>query len=120
LSSIYYLLSSDSPIGYLHRNRSDIIHYFHSGSSIRYLIVSPDGKVEEKTLGCDIANGELPQMIVQGGYWKAARLSSGEYGLISEAVAPGFDYEDNELATVAEIDRSFPDLAAYLDGYIKR
>jgi predicted cupin superfamily sugar epimerase len=120
LSSIYYMLTSDSPVGYLHRNRSDIIHYFHSGSSIRYLIVSPDGEAEEKTLGCDIAKGELPQLLVQGGYWKASRLGSGEYGLISEAVTPGFEYEDNELATLDGIDRSFPDLVVYLDDYIKR
>ncbi len=27
MSSIYYLLTDDSPIGYFHRNQSDIIHY---------------------------------------------------------------------------------------------
>ena len=120
LTSIYYMLTSDSPTGYLHRNNSDIIHFYHSGSPIQYFLISPDGKAEERILGPDIANGALPQLVVKGGVWKASRLCSGEYGLISEAVAPGFEYEDNEIATLEMANHLFPELTSYLDEYIRR
>ena len=107
-------------MGYLHRNNSDIIHFYHLGSPIKYLIISPDGKIEEQILGPDIANGELPQLVVKGGDWKASQLCSGEYSLISEAVAPGFEYEDNEIATLEVINQLFPGLVSCLEKYMKR
>ena len=32
MTSIYYLLTKDSPIGHFHLNHSDIVHYYHSVS----------------------------------------------------------------------------------------
>ncbi|QYZ64806.1 MAG: cupin [Gammaproteobacteria bacterium (ex Lamellibrachia satsuma)] len=119
LSSIYYLLTDDSPIGYLHKNRSDIIHYFHSGSHLTYHIIHPDGKVERVVLGKDLAAGQKLQLIVKGGCWKATELTTGEYGLVSEAVCPGFDYADMTIATREEIQRLFPKNLDELDRLIK-
>lgn len=113
------MLTSDDPHGYLHKNKSDIIHFHHLGSAIKYLIISPEGKIKEQILGPDIINGQLPQLVVNGGDWKVSQLCSGEYGLISEAVAPGFEYEDNEIATSELVKLTFPDLASRLDKYIK-
>ena len=110
LSSIYYMLTDDSPIGYLHKNKSDIVHYFHSGSAITYYIINPDGKLEKKVLGNDISQGQTPQLIVKGGYWKASELIEGEYGLLSEAVSPSFEYEDMMLACTESIEIKFPAL----------
>ena len=98
MTSIFYLLTNDSPRAFLHRNRSDIVHYFHVGDPVEYLLIDPDGNIHKTIMGADLAAGQLLQLTVPGGYWKSSRLVSGEYGLISEAVAPGFDYADNELA----------------------
>ncbi|MBA1331613.1 cupin, partial [Candidatus Endoriftia persephone str. Guaymas] len=38
LTSIYYLLTDDAPVGHLHRNRSNILHYFHAGAPLRYTL----------------------------------------------------------------------------------
>ncbi len=119
-SSIYYMLTDDQPIGYLHKNASDIVHFYHMGGAIRYLIISPEGMITEKILGPDIANGQLPQLLVRGGHWKAAQLCSGDYGLISEAVSPGFDYADNTLANLAQIQQLFPHLVDQVDAVIKK
>ncbi|RDH87404.1 MAG: cupin [endosymbiont of Seepiophila jonesi] len=119
LTSIYYLLSNDSPIGYLHQNRSDIIHYFHSGSPLTYHIIHPEGKVERVIMGKDLAAGQKLQLIVKGGCWKATELTTGEYGLVSEAVCPGFDYADMTIATREEIQRLFPKILDELDRLIK-
>ena len=119
LTSIYYMLTSDNPIGYLHRNKSDIIHFYHLGSPIKYLIITLEGKLKEKILGPNIAAGEVPQLLVKGGEWKASELCSGSYGLLSEAVSPGFEYDDNEIAKPEVIHRLYPDLKSRLNKYIK-
>uniref|UniRef100_UPI004056EA33 cupin domain-containing protein n=1 Tax=Candidatus Electronema sp. TaxID=2698783 RepID=UPI004056EA33 len=48
LTSIYYLLTQESPIGLLHRNRSDILHYHQRGAAVKYLLISPEGSLSER------------------------------------------------------------------------
>lgn len=114
MSSIYYLLTDDSPIGHWHRNRSDIMHYFHAGEALRYWLIDPGGELSQHTLGLDLAAGETPQLLVPGGYWKATELCSGHYGLISEAVCPGFDLADMDLAAAAHLAEQFPEHQAII------
>lgn len=119
LSSIFYMLTDDSPIGYLHQNKSDIIHYFHGGSPLTYVILHPDGNLEKKILGVELEKGQQLQLIVRGGCWKATELESGEFGLISEAVAPGFEYEDMELAKQEIIKNRFPQAWDRIAKYVR-
>jgi uncharacterized protein len=119
LSSIFYMLTDDSPIGYLHRNRSDIIHYFQGGSPLTYLILHPDGELERKILGTDFKQRHQLQLIVRGGCWKATQLETGEFGLVSEAVSPGFEFEDMELADERMIRNQFSHLWDQFSKYIK-
>ncbi|MCI5218365.1 MAG: cupin domain-containing protein [Candidatus Electrothrix sp. LOE2] len=119
LTSIYYMLTQDNPGGFLHRNKSDILHYHHLGAPIKYTLISPDGVLSEKILGPDIAHGETLQLLVPGGWWKASRICDGDYALISEAVSPGFEYADNEIATEELVQQLFPDIKPMLDAFIK-
>ncbi len=118
LTSIYYMLTDDSPIGHFHINQSDIVHYFHIGDPILYLIVHPNGHLEKKLLGLDIEKGHQPQLIVKGGCWKASVLQQGTYGLIGEAVAPGFDYRDSLIAEPQNFRNLFPQLWSELAPYV--
>lgn len=97
LTSIYYLLTQDSPVGHWHLNRSDILHFFHLGAPVTYYLIHPDGRLETVVLGPDPQKGHRLQLAVKGGTWKASHLEAGEFGLVSEAVAPGFEYEDMTL-----------------------
>lgn len=119
MTSIYYMLTDDRPIDHLHQNKSDIMHYFHAGSSITYILVDLEGKLHKVKLGLDLSKGEIPQLLVPGGYWKAAILEAGEYGLLGEAVAPGFDYRDMTIAKQDNIQKQFPHLWNELTMYIK-
>jgi uncharacterized protein len=119
LSSIFYMFTDDSSVGYLHRNRSDIIHYFQGGSPLTYLILHPDGKLERKIMGADFDQGHQLQLVVRGGCWKATELEAGEFGLVSGAVSPGFEYEDMELAEERVIKDQFPHLWDRIAKYIK-
>ncbi len=112
LTSIYYLLTKASPIGHFHRNTSHIMHYFHFGDPINYYLIYPDGELKEIILGPDIMSGQLLQFVVPGGVWKASKLDiHGQYGygLIGEAVAPGFEYEDMQLGKTSDLLQAFPD-----------
>lgn len=103
-SSIYYLLTRESPIGHWHRNKSEILHFFHCGHPITYWLLHQNGRIEKHTLGHEIDKGHALQMFVPGGSWKASCLEDkGEYGLISEVVIPEFRYEDMTLASVQDI-----------------
>lgn len=99
MTVIYYMLCKDSSIDHWHTNKSDIMHFHLQGGPLRYLVLDPqDGKLHQYTLGQDISKGETMQLLVPGGTWKACYLLEGDYGLISEAVTPGFEYEDMRLA----------------------
>lgn len=110
MTSIFYLLAAESPVGHFHLNRSDIVHYFHLGDPIEYFLIYPDGRLETVTMGHDITRGQQLQLTVKGGVWKASRLTSGShgYGLISEAVSPGFDFADMTLGEASQLSEQFP------------
>ena len=122
-TSIFYLLAPSSPVGHFHRNKARTVHTLHRGRG-RYVVLHPSSalsgsaggrsgagvvKVEEFTVGHDLAAGERLQWIVEGGRWKSTYLlpdlssegagSSEEGLLISETVVPGFDFEDHDFLT---------------------
>ena len=111
MTSIYYLLTAQSPIGHFHMNQSDIMHYFHAGDPITYYLIHPDGELETVVMGSDPSQGQVMQMAVTGGTWKASTISTDgkfAYGLIGEAVAPGFEYADMQLGDSATLVAQFP------------
>ena len=111
MTSIYYLLTEDFPVGHFHMNQSDIVHYYHLGDAIEYSLIFPDGTLETVMMGSDVIAGECLQLHVPGGVWKASRLMKGSsrFGLISEAVSPGFDYADMQLGDRQKLSARFPE-----------
>ncbi len=105
LTCIYYLLTRDSPIGHLHENQSAIIHLFQLGAPIKYTLVSPEGVLSQTILGPEVDQGQQLQLVVPSGWWKASELVSGDFALISEAVSPGFEYEDMSFISKSEVKR---------------
>ncbi|MGH1374179.1 MAG: cupin domain-containing protein [Cellvibrionaceae bacterium] len=108
ISSIYYLLTDDAPIGRWHLNQSDILHYFHRGDPIRYYLIDEQGELTTHLLGPDPSLGHCLQLAVKGGTWKASQLEQGNYGLLSEAVCPGFEYQDMQLGEASRLLAQFP------------
>lgn len=112
MTSIYYLLTKASPIGHFHMNQSDIMHYFHMGDPITYYMLNTNGSLQTTILGPDPTKGHQMQMMVKGGTWKASKTSTDGmygYGLIGEAVAPGFEYSDMQLGKTAMLLKQFPE-----------
>jgi hypothetical protein len=112
------MLTGDNPIGHLHVNRSDILHFFHAGWPLTYLLVSPDGKLERRILGPDLQAGHELQLLVRAGTWKATLLEQGDYGLLSEVVIPAFDVRKREMASANRVKSLFPHLWQELARFV--
>jgi predicted cupin superfamily sugar epimerase len=108
MSSIYYMLTADSPVDHFHTKHSAGIQYHHFGDPLTYHLIHQDGRYERVVLGPDLAAGQVPSLAVEGGTWKAAELASGTYGLVSEVVSPAWEMEDMILVTRAELLGKFP------------
>lgn len=90
-SQVYYMLTRDRPINYLHWLAPDDTHTLIEGGPVDYFIFHPDGKVEKVVLGRDVAHGERPLVAVPGGCWKALKLHDGaSYALMANALSPEF------------------------------
>jgi predicted cupin superfamily sugar epimerase len=100
-TSIYFLLGPGQYSAW-HQVASDESWFFHMGSDIEvYLLVPIDGAqgsvVQTQTLGAHCGCFELT---IPAGRWFAARPVDPEtHSLVSCVVAPGFQFEDFELAT---------------------
>lgn len=123
LTSIYYLLTIDSPHGRFHLNQSDIMHYFQLGDPITYYLIHPTGELETRILGNDFTQGHELQFNVPAGVWKASLMDvKGQhgYGLLGEAVAPGFEYDDMTLGETDAMLAQFPQHADLIKRLSKR
>lgn len=90
-SQVYYLLTRDRPVNYLHWLEPDDTHILIEGGPVDYFIFHPDGQVEKVVLGRNIAAGEKPLVAVPGGCWKALRLhDEAAYALMANVLSPEF------------------------------
>jgi uncharacterized protein len=90
-SQVYYMLTRDRPINFLHWLAPDDTHILIEGGPVDYFIFHPDGRVEKVVLGRDVAHGERPLVAVPGGCWKALKLHDGvSYALMANALSPEF------------------------------
>jgi hypothetical protein len=107
-TAIYFLLRPGEESRW-HRVRSAEVWLWHSGGPLTLLDggdgdrpAGPAGPVSAVTvsavtLGPGLAAGQVPQHVIPGGHWQAARPASGAEVLVSCVVAPGFDFSDFEL-----------------------
>jgi predicted cupin superfamily sugar epimerase len=88
-SRIYYLLTAEAPVNYLHWLASDDTHVLLEGGPVDYFIFHPDGSVAKVTLGRDLAAGQQLVVAIPGGCWKALRLHPGAgYVLLANVLSP--------------------------------
>jgi uncharacterized protein len=111
-TSIYYLMTVRD-VSSWHKVTSDEIWYFHGGSPAVQLLIYPDGSMDKRIIGLDIAAGQVPQSLIPANTWQAAVLLEKDenvWGLFGASVFPGFEYEDFTGATVEQMLKEFPHL----------
>lgn len=108
-TSIYYLLEGKD-MSVFHRLKSDEIWHFYTGtSSIKITLISPEGKLTEHLIGTNPDYDEVFQFIIPKNHWFAAEpTNKSGYALVGCTVAPGFDFDDFEMAKREELIKQFP------------
>ncbi|MBN2527526.1 MAG: cupin domain-containing protein [Deltaproteobacteria bacterium] len=115
-TAIYFLLEKKQCSAF-HRIRSDELWHFHMGDSLLIHIILDNGTLQSQRLGPHIESGDAFQVVVPKGCWFAAEVLNPEsYSLCSCTVAPGFAFDDFELADPEHLAKTYPQ---YMD-LIKR
>ena len=116
-TSIYYLLEVGQRSA-LHRIKQDELWHFHAGQPLEVRVIHPDGRGEALRVG--LSEGATPQAVVPAGCWFGAThpegTAPGAYTLVGCTVAPGFDFDDFELAERGALVTRFPQHRAWIEA----
>lgn len=99
-----------------HRIKSDEMWHFYKGCRLHIHVIHPDGHYELMQLGADYLNGESFQLIVPANSWFASEPIGEEsaFSFVGCTVAPGFDFEDFELADADILSQQYPEHEALI------
>mgnify|MGYP002628758944 CR=1 FL=1 len=99
-TSIYFLLPGEHYSAW-HRVASDESWFFHKGSGVKVFSLVPSANAAQSVLQTQtLGSAGQFELTVPAGRWFAAKpLDPDGFALVSCVVAPGFEFEDFELAT---------------------
>ena len=107
-TSIFFLLKSKE-VSLFHRVKSDEIWHYYTGSSLVLSTLEKDAGLQQYILGPDPENNQDFQRTISAGSWMAAEvIDSNSFTLVGCTVAPGFVFEDFELAAREKLLVEFP------------
>lgn len=105
-TAIYFLLQAGE-ISAFHRIKSDETWHFYLGESLEVVEIDLKGKLIRTKIGRDFINGENLQYTVKAGHWFASH-SLGTFSFVGCTVAPGFDFNDFEMANGDKLKEQYP------------
>ncbi|MBI9037170.1 MAG: cupin domain-containing protein [Bacteroidales bacterium] len=118
-TSIYFLLKSED-FSSFHKIKSDEIWHFYQGSPLTIFLII-NGKIVKLLLGNNLDNGESFQQIVPKNSWFAACVNCpNSFSLIGCTVAPGFNFNDFEIAKRKELLSNYPSLHEKINKLTKK
>jgi predicted cupin superfamily sugar epimerase len=120
-TAIHFLIEGEN-FSAFHRLRSDEIWHFYAGDSLTVHVIDPEGEYSSILLGSDAECGETFQAVVKAGCWFASEISRNPHfwqnrpelghpkpwALVGCTVAPGFEFEDFDLAKREELVERYP------------
>lgn len=107
-TAIYFLLERGN-FSAFHKIKSDECWHFYAGQTLNVYVLQQDGKLATIRLGSDLNNGETFQFVVPANCWFASEPATNtDFSFVGCTVAPGFDFEDFELAKADELVQLFP------------
>jgi predicted cupin superfamily sugar epimerase len=113
-SSIYYLLTRETPVNYLHGLASDDEHVLVEGGPVDYYLFLPDGTATRQTLGRDVEVGQRPRVVAPGGCQKALQLREGAgYALMVTVLAPEWTADRAQIGAGKEFIHRYANAAPW-------
>ncbi|MBE1162946.1 cupin domain-containing protein [Dyella acidiphila] len=115
-TAIYYLLNNGDYSAW-HRIDADELWHFHLGDPLFIHMLHPQGELVTRILGNTLEQPDGTfQVLVPAGYWFAAeRTGPRGYTLAGCTVAPGFEFEHFELASMPDLLRRYSGHRALLE-----
>ena len=108
-TAIYFLLEQGD-FSAFHRIKSDECWHFYEGGTLLIHMLQQNGKYICKRLGKNLEDGEALQFVVPAGAWFASEPVVGaSFALVGCTVAPGFDFEEFEMAKKESLLQEFPE-----------
>jgi uncharacterized protein len=115
-TAIYFLLNG-TDFSALRRIRQDEVWHFYDGSPAAIHVIDADGKYCVVLLGRNWQAGQVPQAVVKAGCLVGARVTDTQsYTLVRCTVALGFDFDDVEMPSRAELCRLYPQHKPLIEG----
>jgi uncharacterized protein len=106
-TAIYFLLPRGS-YSRLHRIGSDEVWHFYAGGPLIIAELNEDGVVRRTRLGAATDEHVVPQHVVPAGAWFGAYpADDSDFCFVGCTVAPGFSFDDFELARRAQLAEHF-------------
>jgi predicted cupin superfamily sugar epimerase len=105
---IYFLLEKEQ-FSAFHRIRFDELWHFYTGDPLTVYEIDDTGALHQHLLGNDPQAGQSLFCCIKGGSWFGSKVNDGgTYSLVGCTVAPGFDFDDFELAKREELMQQYP------------
>ena len=118
-TSIYYLLAK-TDISKFHRLKTDETWHFYQGNALELFVIDAKGGLIRHLLGANYDEGEKLQITIERNQWFGARVRDAVgYALVGCTMAPGFHFDDFELAKRSNLIDQFPnhkDIISELTG----
>jgi uncharacterized protein len=112
---IYFLLDKKGYSAF-HRIKSDELWHFYAGDPLIIYEIDEEGKMKEHLLGNDIEKEQSLFCTIKEGNWFGSKVADGgEYVLAGCTVAPGFDFNDFELADKKLLLAAYPHYAKQIN-----
>lgn len=107
-TTIYYLLESKD-FSSLHRLKSDEQWFHIDGGALTIHSIDSNGNYTAHHIGKNLDKGELPHAVVPTGCWFGGTVDEpNSFSLVGCVVAPGFHFDDFELAKRDGLVKLFP------------
>lgn len=107
-TAIYFLLSREN-FSAFHRIASDELWHFYAGDGLDIHILHTNGEYECIHLGNGEKENQVFQAMVPAGAWFASETSNkNSWALVGCTVAPGFDFQDFEMAKRQDLVDKYP------------
>ena len=117
-STCIYFLLVKKEFSKFHRIQQDEVWHFYEGSSLTIHVIDRKGAYFPLRLGRSIKDGDRFQAVVRAGCWFAAAVNDPHaYALVGCTVAPGFDFDDFEMADRDRLSQLYPEHKEIIEKY---
>ena len=117
-TAIYFLLEKEN-FSAFHKIKSDECWHFYDGDPLHVYIIDQEGTLRVITLGKNA--DQTFQYVVPANCWFASRPAlDSEYCFVGCTVAPGFEFDDFQLANAKELAALYPHHAGLIDGLCRQ